>query len=255
MPRFANGDPWLPHGCGPDSSDDQIIAALCGAWGTPDWPLDIAAEILRLSGAGPWLLDPGTRPGCGAERRVLANGGACCYGHTPESDGLAVPWLERVKASPGYLAQQATWGALLKHRPAPSVWNNPSWHTPAPWVARAVEAADAGLWVQVLVPATTGRWWTQLWSGAAYVTCLRKVCFDLCPGLGGCAVNAPTHQVSLVTLAPPGVRDLPRIPDFAREGEPAVTTLYGPRWAASRGPSETERRDARQLSALERAAR
>ena len=128
-------------------------------------------------------------------------------------------------------------GRRLAQRGAPlAIWNNPPWNKPAPWVARAVEAALAGLWAQVLVPHTTGGWWAKLWANAAYVTCLRKVPCDLCPGVSGCATAAPTHQVSLVTLAPPGARNLPEIPDYTHPDGQPIVTLYGPRWAQSQHP-------------------
>lgn len=253
MPRFSDNEVWYPHGFGPESADKALADILRNAWGTPGWTLDIAEETLLRAGAPLHTFDPACRPGSESYKRILRRGGqvACGVqlGQTPTDDpggrnrdGLARKWSEVTPPPPVKLPPEDGRAVSYYKRPTSkgSIWLNHPWSTPDAWIAQAAAACAAGHWVQVLAPHTTGKWWTLLWEAAAFVTCLSKVCFDLCPGLEGCLTESPPQQVSLVTLAPlPAAAEYPHVRPLAPPpGPPVVSpvdgrliwTLTGPRW-------------------------
>jgi len=205
LPRYPDGSQWWPPGLARDASDDQLAAALRGAWGTPRWVLDLAIDVRELLG-GPaatlgFGLDAGSRPGTESWEIscVRLDGSQDCY----NALHARVSWANHARVShPDVLS-----------RVAPSVWCNFPFSDPKPWVERTIRAARDGCWVSVLAPHTTGAWWDDLEGAALATVRLRRVEFEACPGLldatGRPAKgDRPSQQCSLVTLAPPGTPPL-----------------------------------------------
>lgn len=280
MPRHRTGEPWYPHGFGPESSDEALSETLRGAWGTPSWTLDIADEICGLVGIAPPQLDPACRPESEPFRRVIERGGrvltgvpTCLRGKgadgsgvatlPDEGDGLAHRWSRLRKWTPGAAADAYHRAYAQVYGPGRpnigSVWCNHPWARGCErWIDRAEEAVADGLWVFVLCPASTGTWWVKLWRCAAYQVCMRKICFDLCPGLGGCMVDAPPQQVSLMVLAPQALsgdheKPLPLLPVWTNPVDrQEILSLTGPRWHAYQllAQAQTEHQRSRDLDDL-----
>jgi hypothetical protein len=203
LPRYPDGTQWWPPGLAREATDEQLAAALRGAWGTPRWTLDLALDVREMLG-GPaaalgFDLDAGTRPDTAswALSRMHLDGSI-------RGDAMRGAWASIARGARSRMARSEREARQC----AVTIWCNFPFADPKPWVQRALQAAADGCWVSVLAPHTTGAWWDDLRCSMLAEVPLRKVCFEACPGLldahgRPASGDAPSQQCSLVILAPP----------------------------------------------------